>query len=408
MAIINYAAREMTAKIVYYGPGLSGKTTSIQYIHSKISPSNKGKLVSLATETDRTLFFDFFPVDFGKIGGFKIKFNFYTVPGQVFYNTTRKLVLKGADGVVFVADSQHGMQEQNLESLQNLVENLRVHGLDPNTVPFVIQYNKRDLPNPMPLEEMRREINPRSVPDFETSATKGDGIMEAMKGICKLVLDDLQRKQQRASGTTTLSPAAAQAVTQQPAQQAPPPAPPTAPQTASSATSAFAPLGEGETLSSPSPAAAPREMKTPSAPPIAPPLRSPAATIGASAKLGTAATAARPAPPAAPPSPSPVSAVSTAMREQPGPSVERTSIFKVEGKGSLETSVSLPLNLIVDENVEGVRIQVNVSVTYLTHGYGQVKVGEVERSAVGEAAAAQSSPEASKKVGFLGRLFGGG
>ena len=288
MAIINYAAREMTAKIVYYGPGLSGKTTSIQYIHSKISPSNKGKLVSLATETDRTLFFDFFPVDFGKIGGFKIKFNFYTVPGQVFYNTTRKLVLKGADGVVFVADSQHGMQEQNLESLQNLVENLRVHGLDPNTIPFVIQYNKRDLPNPMPLEEMRREINTRTVPDFETSATKGDGIMEAMKGICKLVLDDLQRKQQRASGTTTLSPAAAQAVTQQPAPQAAPPAPTVS--SSSSATSAFAPLGEGETLSSPSPAAAPKEMKSPSAPPIAPP-RSSAAGTPAGATLGPAGPA---------------------------------------------------------------------------------------------------------------------
>src|SRR5210317_1000381 len=124
MAIINYAAREMTAKIVYYGPGLSGKTTSIQYIHTKISPDNKGKLVSLATETDRTLFFDFFPVDFGQIGGFKVKFNFYTVPGQVFYNTTRKLVLKGADGVVFVADSQQAMVEANRESLDNLYQNL--------------------------------------------------------------------------------------------------------------------------------------------------------------------------------------------------------------------------------------------------------------------------------------------
>ncbi len=200
MAIFNYAAREMTAKIVYYGPGLSGKTTSIQYIHSRISPKNRGKLVSLATETDRTLFFDFFPVEFGRVGGFKIKFNFYTVPGQVFYNTTRKLVLKGADGVVFVADSQPGMMEQNLESLENLKENLKAHGLDWETIPFVIQYNKRDLPGAMPVEEMRRRLNPRGVPDFETVATTGEGVMEAMKTICKMVLADLQRKQRRAAG----------------------------------------------------------------------------------------------------------------------------------------------------------------------------------------------------------------
>jgi len=199
MAIFNYAAREMTAKIVYYGPGLSGKTSSIQYIHTKISPKSKGKLVSLATETDRTLFFDFFPVEFGSIGGFKVKFNFYTVPGQVFYNTTRKLVLKGADGVVFVADSQPGMMEQNLESLENLKENLVAHGIDWDTVPFVIQHNKRDLPSVMPLEDMRKVINPKGVPDYETSATTGMGVMEAMKGICKLVLEDIQQKQRRAA-----------------------------------------------------------------------------------------------------------------------------------------------------------------------------------------------------------------
>ena len=207
MAIINYAAREMTAKIVYYGPGLSGKTTSIQYIHSKISSTNKGKLVSLATETDRTLFFDFFPVDFGQIGGFKVKFNFYTVPGQVFYNTTRKLVLKGADGVVFVADSQEGMREQNVESLQNLHENLRLHGLDPDTMPFVIQYNKRDIPGALPLDVLRRDLNPRKVPEFETNAVRGDGVMEAMKVICKMVLDDLRSKQ-KSPGQTPQRPAA--------------------------------------------------------------------------------------------------------------------------------------------------------------------------------------------------------
>lgn len=207
MTIFNYAAREMTAKIVYYGPGLSGKTTSIQYIHTKISPKNKGKLVSLATETDRTLFFDFFPVEFGQIGGFKIKFNFYTVPGQVFYNTTRKLVLKGADGVVFVADSQRGMAEQNKESLDNLKENLKIHGIDWKTVPFIIQYNKRDLPGVMSVEEMRRDLNDRGVPDFETTATNGDGIMDAMKVICKMVLEEIQDKQKTGQKKTESSAA---------------------------------------------------------------------------------------------------------------------------------------------------------------------------------------------------------
>jgi signal recognition particle receptor subunit beta len=199
MAIFNYAAREMTAKIVYYGPGLSGKTTSIQFIHTRISAKNKGKLVSLATETDRTLFFDFFPVEFGQIGGFKVKFNFYTVPGQVFYNTTRKLVLKGADGVVFVADSQPGMMEQNIESLNNLKENLRAHGIDVDTVPFVIQYNKRDIPGAQAVEEMRRLLNQPGVPDFETCATSGEGVMEAMKAICRMVLEEIQKKQRGAA-----------------------------------------------------------------------------------------------------------------------------------------------------------------------------------------------------------------
>jgi signal recognition particle receptor subunit beta len=225
MAIFNYAAREMTAKIVYYGPGLSGKTSSIQYIHTKISPKSKGKLVSLATETDRTLFFDFFPVEFGQIGGFKVKFNFYTVPGQVFYNTTRKLVLKGADGVVFVADSQPGMMEQNLESLENLRENLKAHNIDWDTVPFVLQYNKRDMPGALSVEEMRSRLNPRGVPDFETAATTGMGIMEAMKAICKLVLEDIQQKNKRA-GAARPAETKAQPAPAAPTPEAPPAAAP--------------------------------------------------------------------------------------------------------------------------------------------------------------------------------------
>jgi len=240
MAIFNYAAREMTAKIVYYGPGLSGKTTSIQYIHTKISPKSKGKLVSLATETDRTLFFDFFPVEFGQIGGFKVKFNFYTVPGQVFYNTTRKLVLKGADGVVFVADSQPGMMEQNLESLENLKENLRSHGIDWETVPFVIQFNKRDMPGTLSPDEMRSRLNPRNVPDFETAATTGMGVMEAMKSICKMVLEDIQQKNRRGSGRGAPEPELQSQPVPQPSPEAPPvaTAPRPAPQPAAGSGSA--------------------------------------------------------------------------------------------------------------------------------------------------------------------------
>ena len=239
MAIFNYAAREMTAKIVYYGPGLSGKTTSIQYIHTKISPKNKGKLVSLATETDRTLFFDFFPVEFGQIGGFKVKFNFYTVPGQVFYNTTRKLVLKGADGVVFVADSQPGMMEQNLESLENLKENLKAHGVDWETAPFCIQYNKRDMPGALSVEEMRARLNPRGVPDFETSATTGMGIMEAMKTTCKLVLEDIQNKQKRGPERQGAAPdASAAARTAKAPEQQPAPSPAASPAASTAAPAA--------------------------------------------------------------------------------------------------------------------------------------------------------------------------
>jgi signal recognition particle receptor subunit beta len=224
----------MTAKIVYYGPGLSGKTTSIQYIHTKINPANKGKLVSLATETDRTLFFDFFPVDFGQIGGFKVKFNFYTVPGQVFYNTTRKLVLKNADGVVFVADSQEGMREQNFESLYNLKENLLLHGLNPETIPFAIQFNKRDLPGAMTVDLMRRELNARGVPDFETNAVHGDGIMETMKAICKTVLEDLRNKQKASTASAQPAPAKPKAA---PAAATPTAAAPTPPPSAVSAAS---------------------------------------------------------------------------------------------------------------------------------------------------------------------------
>ncbi|MBN2715333.1 MAG: hypothetical protein JXX14_05730 [Deltaproteobacteria bacterium] len=185
---------EIGIKIVYYGPGLGGKTSSLQHMHTVLKPEHRGRMISLATGIDRTLYFDFLPIQLPKIKNFSIRMSVYTVPGQVHYDATRKLVLQGADGVVFVADSQAARQDANIESMENLKENLKNHGMDPNTVPMVIQYNKRDLPGVMPVEQMDRELNFRNVPCFETSATKGFGVFEALKTITKLILADLRRK----------------------------------------------------------------------------------------------------------------------------------------------------------------------------------------------------------------------
>jgi len=223
MSLINYASREVNCKLVYYGPGLGGKTTNLEYIYEKVAPASKGKMISLATETERTLFFDFLPVDLGTIRGFKTRFHLYTVPGQVYYNASRKLILKGVDGVVFVGDSQLERMEANLESMQNLYDNMAQHGLDLTRLPFVIQYNKRDLPNAAPLSELQEALNPgwpvedparqRPVPDpsrsgemlvqevdgawvervphFEAVALRGDGVFDTLRAISKLVLKTL-------------------------------------------------------------------------------------------------------------------------------------------------------------------------------------------------------------------------
>lgn len=193
MSFINYASREINCKIVYYGPGLCGKTTNLQHIYQTTAPEAKGKMISLATETERTLFFDFLPLALGEIKGFKTRFHLYTVPGQVFYDASRKLILKGVDGVVFVADSQEERIDANIESLSNLRTNLSEHGYDLDKLPYVVQYNKRDLPNTMPTEELRRELNPAGVPDFEACATTGEGVFETLKAVAKLVLIDLKR-----------------------------------------------------------------------------------------------------------------------------------------------------------------------------------------------------------------------
>ena len=193
MSFINYSSREINCKIVYYGPGLCGKTTNLQWIYSKTNPDLKGKMISLATETERTLFFDFLPLALGQIRGFKTRFHLYTVPGQVFYDASRKLILKGVDGVVMVADSQIERMEANLESLDNLKLNLREQGYDLAKMPYVVQYNKRDLPNAAPLDEMQRLLNPGGVPDFEACATVGTGVFETLKAVAKGVLTDLKR-----------------------------------------------------------------------------------------------------------------------------------------------------------------------------------------------------------------------
>ena len=191
MSMINYASREINCKIVYYGPGLCGKTTNLEYVYEKVSPNTRGKLISLATETERTLFFDFLPVDLGAIRGFKTRFHLYTVPGQVYYNASRKLILKGVDGVVFVADSQVERLDANVESMHNLYENLAEYGLDLREIPFIVQYNKRDLPNTSSLQELEAQLNPNKVPHFEAVATRGIGVFDTLKAVSKLVIKSL-------------------------------------------------------------------------------------------------------------------------------------------------------------------------------------------------------------------------
>jgi signal recognition particle receptor subunit beta len=191
MSMINYASREIHCKIVYYGPGLCGKTTNLEYIFDKVAPNTRGKLISLATETERTLFFDFLPVDLGTIRGFKTRFHLYTVPGQVYYNASRKLILKGVDGVVFVGDSQVERLDANIESMHNLYENLGQYGLDLKQLPFVIQYNKRDLPNIASVEELEANLNPTGVPHFEGVATRGIGVFDTLKAVSKQVIKSL-------------------------------------------------------------------------------------------------------------------------------------------------------------------------------------------------------------------------
>ncbi len=193
MVAINYANKEVSCKIVYYGPGLSGKTTNLIYIHSKVPGTTRGDLISLATDADRTLYFDFLPINIGSINGFTTRFQLYTVPGQVFYNATRKLVLRGVDGLIFVADSQRDKADENVESLNNLLENLEDYGYDLNKIPMVLQYNKRDLPDTMSIEELDKLLNSNNWPVFESVAHKGTGVFDTLKLIIKMILEKARK-----------------------------------------------------------------------------------------------------------------------------------------------------------------------------------------------------------------------
>ena len=216
MVLFNYSTKELTAKVVYYGPGLCGKTTNLQWIHEKLPIKNKGKMLSLATEADRTLFFDFLPIELGSIRGMKTRIQLYTVPGQVFYNATRRMVLKGADCVVFVADSQEPMLDANLDALRNLRENLEANEIEADEIPTVLQYNKRDLPNALPIEILNEKLNPRGLPYFEAVAMKGIGVEETLKGATTLVFRALATKYGGAEGSAAAGRPAA------PARPAPP------------------------------------------------------------------------------------------------------------------------------------------------------------------------------------------
>jgi signal recognition particle receptor subunit beta len=192
MSFINYATREIYCKIVYYGPGLSGKTTNVKYIYDRTAPGSKGRLISLATESERTLFFDFLPLDLGSVSGFRMRLQLYTVPGQIFYQATRKIILKGIDGVVFVADSQRARLDANVESLTDLHENLAEYGQSTSDLPFVVQYNKRDLDGITELAELKSALNPGGAPDFEAAARHGVGVFDTLKTVSRLALRRLE------------------------------------------------------------------------------------------------------------------------------------------------------------------------------------------------------------------------
>jgi len=313
MVQINFAQKQVNAKIVYYGPGMSGKTTNLEIIHQRAPENNRGDLTSISTEGDRTLFFDFMPLDLGTVSGMRTCFQIYTVPGQVYYNSTRKLVLQGVDGVIFVADSSPNMMEENLESLRNLAENLAEYGRSIADMPLVIQYNKRDIPGALSIEELEEQLNPTGVPAFEAIANTGKGVFPTLKAVAASVLDSLHKQQSDASGTSAGAPqapgaeAAPAAMPEAPGVEAPGVPPPPAP----SATPSAAPLSVP-----PAPTAAQGDL-----PPVAasPPARptAPMSQTGFHKAPSVPLAASASTPPAAPTPPEPVEAQAPAPAPAP-------------------------------------------------------------------------------------------
>ncbi len=344
MVFFNYSTMQMAAKVVYYGPGLCGKTTNLHYIYQHTTGESRGEMVSLETETDRTLFFDLLPIDVGSIAGFNTRIQLYTVPGQVFYNTTRKLVLKGVDGVVFVADSQRAMLQTNVESFRNLEENLAEMGLAVDTLPLVLQFNKRDLADICSVDEMNAALNRHNWPFFESSAVTGMGVFETLKGISRFTLMSLKKRLGRNEPAAAASPASRPAAAAAPPKPAPPPvqsgsypqAPPAAPPSPP-------PAGPPPRPAAAAPPAPPKPVPAspPGAPPTAPPVGKGRTmdVLGELEKLRREAAAPRqttgPRPVAAPPRPA---APPTAA--PPGPAAHTAG---TNGRGELSRSIELTL-----------------------------------------------------------------
>ncbi len=403
MVFFNYSTMQMAAKVVYYGPGLCGKTTNLHYIYGHTSGDSRGEMVSLETETDRTLFFDLLPIDVGQIAGFNTRIQLYTVPGQVFYNTTRKLVLKGVDGVVFVADSQRAMQQANLDSFKNLEENLTEMGLSSESLPLVLQYNKRDLADICSVDEINRILNPHGWPHFEASALTGQGVFETLKGVSKLTLLSLKKRLTRGGEGSTpttrmapprpvpplpATPASAPGAGAQPAAVPPVPpvavpvAPPVQATPAASATStasAASATSATSAASVPAPPAAPR--LSPAAPavgianPTANPAPAPARTpplrgrssvdvLGELEKLRREAmqpsggSAAAPAPPAAPPAQPKQTPVPTPAA--PAAAATKPAVPGKNGRGELSRNIELTLKRVDFERARRILVSFQV------------------------------------------------
>jgi signal recognition particle receptor subunit beta len=322
MVQINFALKEVNCKVVYYGPGMSGKTTNLEIVHQKAPDENKGELTSISTDGDRTLFFDFMPLDLGNVAGMRTKFQLYTVPGQVYYNSTRKLVLQGVDGVIFVADSDPEKMDENLESYANLIENLAEYGKDVRELPHVIQYNKRDLPNALPVEEIDRQLNKFGVPTFEAVAYTGEGVFPTLKTLAAMVLESIEK----IDGRNQRRPAARSAAAKAPVGAA---------------------ASAGATAAPAAPAARPRTA-APTAP--ARPIAAPAARAVPAAAAPAAAPAPRrttsapaPAPTGRPRTPAPAPVAARAAAPRPAP----VSAASNPAKFGIGVVVSLTVALVV-------------------------------------------------------------